>query len=498
MLKFSDFKPLRNMKDKAAIELYLDNPCQFIEEQFLCIDAMSGINNSLIKLFPYQKEIFENVLKRDSDGNYVYNTAYISMGKKNDKTGMATKIATYLFFTEKIDSEYVLIGNNKDQASAIAYRNFVKACTRNPRLRELVDITKTGIQRKNSFIKIFPLPHTDAANHGFSDLAFVGFDEGWGYKDSNIFLAFAKNPARKNFLTLHTTYAGPDSRVPLYKVYERGKEGTDPKMFFYCKEASFTSEEHWKEANPAPWVTMEYLKDEQLQYHDFEFNRIHLNMWNAGTDITKNRRFVTQQQVINITNPNLSPVELGNSDYRYVCGVDLGRVHDLTALAVVHKENNKVKLDRLDVWKGTKTNPVKISDVEARMKEVYHRYRCSFAIDPWQMASTIERFTKDYTFINITEVDFRSSYTEMTELLYRLINNCEIEIYPNAGVCYDSLGKQTNFQTELLDLHVKILSDGNIKFDHDSSCVNDRTTAVAMAVMKLFNSKILLPRCRVL
>ncbi|MFQ5834296.1 MAG: terminase large subunit domain-containing protein [bacterium] len=494
--KFSSFTPLRSLNDRDSLLLYKDNPCQFLEEQVVIgtnvilpenIDNYYKVGNRiLLKLEPFQKKFIDAIiLTRDKNGYRYYDEAVLAIGKKNGKSSLASYIATYLFFMDREEeSDYIFSSNSKDQADILAFGNFKRICYHSPNLKDKTDRFKSYVQRKNSEIKAYPVPYAEASNHGVMNLAFVSHDEAWGYADDSAYTALTRNFAKNEFLALTTSYAGYNKNSVYYQLYDRCKKANSAKTYFKSYECTIDDPQFWKDANPASWVTLEKLMHQKERLHDNQFKRMHLNMWASSDSSTKMQQFVTEEQVMAVTNPDLAPTEIGGDSDFYVCGVDLGLVHDNTAVAVMHTKGSKLILDRLDVFSGTKENPVDIVKLENYLKELRVRYGCVFVIDPWQMAQTLQKFVTLYGSDVVNEVSFRKVNAELTELLCRVIKTKEIEFYPRAGLHYDQKGNEFTLQQELADLYVK-WTNGTIRFDHEYNKKSDMAVAVAICVLKL-------------
>jgi hypothetical protein len=72
--------------------------------------------------------------------------------------------------------------------------------------------------------------------------------------------------------------------------------------------------------------------------------------------------------------------------------LDIGITNDRTAFAVCHRDNDSVVLDRLQVWSGTRRNPVDLSEVEAWVAEAVAEYNgAAVFADPFQAVHMIQR-----------------------------------------------------------------------------------------------------------
>jgi len=430
MINFSKLRPFRNLMDRDSIKLYRDNPCQFFEEQFVIPwDSINRIqntpaNSSPVKLFPFQKEILTEALSRNSKGDFIYDTAYISMAKKNSKSTLGTMIFLYKFFFGDPDPELVFVANSKDQASWIAYAAFKEACELNPQIARITTCSYKDTRIIGTYARAFAVPYTDAANHGTVRLAGVEFDESWSYSDFRVYAALKKNLARNDYMAVTTSYAGVNKKTALYALYLRGKKDKPPNMYYKCYEAESEKEEHWLQANPAPWNTLEALKNERYNnptLTENDFKRFHLNMWVDPSSTDKLQKFFTIDQIIAVTNQDLCEAEFGKSDYDYVCAVDIGLVRDNTAVAVLHREDKTIKLDVLAVWAGSTSNPPNLSEVEDYLKSLYLKFNCTFVFDRTQAGQMMQNLKRDYPSCSIFEVNFQSSNAQMAQLLYHIV-----------------------------------------------------------------------------
>lgn len=496
--KFSDFTPLRKLTDIDSLKLYKENPCQFLEEQVLIfpddilpenLHKYHRVDNKvLLNLEPFQREFINAVLAtKDSQGYRYYDEALLAIGKKNGKSSLASYIATYLFFMNKGKGDFIFSSNSKDQADILSFGNFKDIWRLSPNLKKEATVKESFVKRNDTDAEVIakPVPYADAANHGLMNLVFVSFDEPWGYKDDSVYTAFTRIPTKREFLGLSTSYAGFDKRSVYRQLYDRGKKGLSPTLYFKSYECEEDNPDCWKNANPASWVTMNYLRKQKSDLSDARFKQMHLNMWVGTDNSTRIQQFTTDEQIEALINPNLAPTERGNPLFQYVCGVDLGVLHDNTAIAVCHLEDGKVILDRLDVWQPTREKPVSIADIENYMKEMRARYNCKFVVDTSQMLGSIQKFKDLYGDDVVMAFDFRGKWSELTELMSRVIKSKELQIYPNAGFHYDERGNRNTFQTEVTALYVKWLPNGSIRLDHLSTRKSDMTTAIAMCIYEL-------------
>src|SRR5437867_192875 len=110
------------------------------------------------------------------------------------------------------------------------------------------------------------------------------------------------------------------------------------------------------------------VAEQRRRLPESSFARLFLNEWTSPED-----RLTTVDDLAACTVlDGPVPPEIGR---RYLIGLDVGVVHDRTAAAVCHVEQSpdpdlaasgdrrRVVLDRLQTWKGTRQNPVQLTEV---------------------------------------------------------------------------------------------------------------------------------------
>lgn len=225
-------------------------------------------------------------------------------------------------------------------------------------------------------------------------------------------------------------------------------------------------------------------------------------------DMSGQESFVTEDQVAAIT--TLPGPSMGRYAERgaVVTSVDLGLRKDCTAVASVQllpsekiadpKNPNKftrapqrVHLLALDVIVGNVDEPVQIDDAEKLAFLHRERYKAHPIIcDPWQAIAMVQRhpgICEEWKYTG-------GSVAQLTSILYRMIADGNLRIYPEAGRSLMSDGEDWDLQKELTHAVVKPMSYGD-RVDHRSGGFADRLMAVGMACHRLLGG--VLPRAPV-
>jgi hypothetical protein len=232
---------------------------------------------------------------------------------------------------------------------------------------------------------------------------------------------------------------------------------------------------------PVPWVDAERIEEQRRRLLDSSFRRLHLNEWTSAED-----RLATAEDLgacVTLDGPQAP--EPGR---RYVLGVDVGLKRDRTAIAVCHAEplsrreigvgdvriGVRVVLDRMQVWQGSRAEPVKLAEVEdwiASASALYNHAPARF--DPWQALGSIERLRARG--VRCDEFSFTAaSVGRLAAVLHLLIKNRSL-----------ALPDDRDLLDELAAVRLRETSPGVVRIDHDADGHDDRALAVALAAAAL-------------
>jgi phage terminase large subunit-like protein len=154
-----------------------------------------------------------------------------------------------------------------------------------------------------------------------------------------------------------------------------------------------------------------------------------------------------------------------------VAGLDLGHSRDRTAFAIVHRQDEEVRLDRMQVWTPTRGEPVDFGEVESFVRAAHERFRFRLRLDPWQGLDLAQRLRA--AGIHAEEFHFSpASKQRLASTLLHQINTGRLRLYDAPGL-----------REELLDLRVKQTTSGGWAFDHDARGHDDRAVALALALV---------------
>jgi phage terminase large subunit-like protein len=218
---------------------------------------------------------------------------------------------------------------------------------------------------------------------------------------------------------------------------------------------------------PVPWISEEHLEEQRRRLPESSFRRLHLNEWTEPED--RLTAVGDLDAAMSLDGP-IAPVR----GVRYTMGLDLGLVRDRTAVAVCHRDAESVICDRLQVWSGTRQNPVDLSEVESWVAEAVAEYNgARVHADPFQAALMIQRLRARQVRITPHQFTVRSN-AEIALTLHNLLREHHL-VLPD----------DPQLREELANVRLRETSPGVFRLDHDEGRHDDRAVALGIAAYHL-------------
>ena len=228
---------------------------------------------------------------------------------------------------------------------------------------------------------------------------------------------------------------------------------------------------------PVPWLAPARLEEQRQRLPESSYRRLFLNEWTASED-----RLATPADLAAcvVLDGPLEP-EPGRS---YLISLDLGLKNDRTVAIVAHSKDEKrvtdepqlplVIVDRLQVWQGTREQPVSLDNVEDWIAQASRSYsRASLVFDPWQAIGLAQRLQGRG--VRVIEYPFSSqSVSRLATNLLTLIRTHRLAL-PNDAELLD----------ELSNVRLRETAPGVLRIDHDPDKHDDRAIALALAAFEL-------------
>ncbi len=224
---------------------------------------------------------------------------------------------------------------------------------------------------------------------------------------------------------------------------------------------------------PLPWADPAFLADQRGLLSDSAFARLHLGRWSASED-----RLVSVDDL-------RRAVRLDGSQgyvpgWQYKLGLDVGITNDRCVVAVCHAEpddaagRQRVVLDHIRVWAGSRRNPVDLTEVEevvASLSAMYARPgNATVRADPFQAIGMAQRLRARG--VPVQEWSFTAQrYANMAQTLLVLLRD-ELLWLPDNELLLEELRTVRLKETG---------STGLLRVDHDPGRHDDQTVALSMA-----------------
>lgn len=283
------------------------------------------------------------------DGSRRFNTAYISMSRKQGKTTLMAGMAlAALVFDREPAAEVYSAATKRDQAR-ILFDEARRMVMASPALRKHLtpsrhDITAPALNGKLTYLS------SDGRTLDGTNPHTVIIDEYHAHPTDEVSNVLRSGmQARRNPMHLTITTAGLNKAVPCYALQATAKDilkgiKQDANYFVIIYELdegdSWTDSKTWVKANPSlgHTISVEALKKQYQQAlnmgssYETEFKTKHLNQWTTAA-----ATWIQDEQ----WTKGAGTVEMGG---RCFGGLDLASVSDLTALVLLFPVEDEVEV----------------------------------------------------------------------------------------------------------------------------------------------------------
>lgn len=232
---------------------------------------------------------------------------------------------------------------------------------------------------------------------------------------------------------------------------------------------------------PAPWLDPVRLEEQRRRLPESSYMRLFENQWTPSEDRLTNLDDL--RACITLDGP--LEAQLGK---KYLIGVDIGLKKDRTVAAVCHREEGvvngqrtrRITLDRMQVWQGTRAEPVKLDEVETWIAQASSGYnRARIIIDPWQAVGLAQRLKSRG--IRVEEFTFSSaSVGRLASSLHQALRNRQL-----------ALPHDEDLIDELSNVRLREMSPGVLRMDHIEGQHDDRAIALALCLQELLDHSVI-------
>jgi hypothetical protein len=235
---------------------------------------------------------------------------------------------------------------------------------------------------------------------------------------------------------------------------------------------------------PVPWLDRARLEEQRRRLPEAAYRRLFLNAWTAVDEALASPEDLRACVVLD---GPLAP----DARHRYVIGLDLGIKRDRTAAAVCHAEaipggdprrpevaGTRIVLDRLEVWQGSRYQPVELAEVEEFVAEAARAYHARVILDPWQAVGLAQRLRRRG--VRVVEFSFTpASAGRLASTLHVLLRSRAFALPPDEALL-----------DELANVRLRETAPGVIRLDHGHGQHDDRAVALALAAHHLLQGRV--------
>ena len=391
--------------------------------------------------------------------------AYIERPRGHSKTSdMAMQIA-WILLAAKSPLIGLAAAADRDQANFI-HDSLVRLAKANREILEPLQFIKHEVRNQYNGSRLEVISSDAKSSYGALP-DFVICDELSHWESPEMWYSLLSSAAKKPQCVLTILTNAGVGRGWQWEVREHAR--TDNSWYFSSLDGPH-----------APWITDDWLAEQQALLPEPVFERLWLNRWQHFDG-----NFVTLSEAEACRNSERSYQWEGQPGQYYSAAVDFAEKRDYTVGCVCHREGEKIIIDRMDVVKPAASSPTQISWVEDWIEDIAHRFHnVRFILDEYQLLSTIQQLEKRFV---IERFAFQAGQgnQRLAMQLRQSILQGHLEWYPGCG---DVPGlHRDDLETELASLILSQSSNGRFRIDHiqDSIHHDDRAFALGVACLAL-------------
>jgi hypothetical protein len=400
---------------------YLADPVRLIAEQLY----LEGDRPFGEVMEPWQQAFFEAVFAVRPTGVPLFRLLYDERRRGESKTEdcAAAGLADLLCGPDRHRS-YVVAGDQEQAGLVLDSVAGFKA--RSPVLAGL-EVQRNVVRNPATGSELRVLSSDAPTAYGvrprrvfFDELSLQPDERLW----TSMWSAIGKSPQSQ---MVAVSMAGWDFASLGWRVREQAAK--NPAYWFATREGS----------ELAPWLTAEDMAEQEATLHPADYARFWLCKW-----VEPKGSWITREMY--------EACEVGEEARAAPAGrraagfVDLGLVHDATAIAVCHRQREDagrdlVVLDTLRTLRGTRGSPVELEAVEDLVAQLTVRLGVTrWTFESWQAASSVQRLRKRLQGVTVEESHpTAESQSQLFANLYSLFSDRRLVLFPHEQLRREAL-----------------------------------------------------------
>ncbi len=393
---------------------------------------------------PFQREFFAAVFAVRPGGAPLHRLCYREDRRGESKT---TDLAAALLadlVTGPAGHRSFFFAADQDQAGLgqESVENFV---SRHVLLQEMLDVQRWTIKHKRTGSTLRIMSSDAPTSFGIRPHK-IGFDEFSLQEDERLWLpTWSAVGKRADAQMLITSMAGNNFASLAWRIREMAI--VNPAYWFSSRE----------DTEPAPWLSRDQMEEQRATLHPADYARFWECRW-----VEPKGSWITREMY--------DAAETGREAIAAVDGqrsvgfVDVGLVRDATAVAVCHREDDRVVADTLCTLQGTRDAPVELEVLEDLVLDLTSRFHVArWTFEAPQAVASVQRLQKR---LGSTAVTARYPTVEtqarLFGTLYQLFANHRLVLFPHEQLRKEAM----SLVTKTVGGRMKVVESSSIHQDH--------------------------------
>jgi hypothetical protein len=420
------------------LRTYQRDPVQLIREQ-LVLENGQPFGDVMAD---FQEAFFRAVFATHTDGRPVHRLVYSERRRGESKTEDMAAVGVADLLVSQPARSYAIAGDS-DQAELIldSVRGFQ---LRSPLLADL-KVEKAVVTNQVTGSKLMVMSSDSPTSYGvrprrvyFDELSLQSDERLW----TSLWSAIGKNPRSQ---MIAVSMAGFDFSSLAWRIRELA--ASSPAYYFHTREG----------ADLAPWLSKRDMEEQRATLHPVDFARLWDCRWTeaAGSWITREMydACVTGQQAHRAA---LGQVSVGF--------VDVGLIHDPTAICVAHRVDESMVVDGIWTLQGSRSAPVELEVLEDLAVDLTQRFNVrSWMFEAPQAVATSQRLQRRLPGVGVqVRYPTGASMAQLFGTLYQLFNERRLVLFPHDQLRREAL----NLVVRVTGGRMKVVESTSIHQDH--------------------------------
>jgi hypothetical protein len=421
------------------LDRYLSDPTALIADHFVL--ETGEVYGACIQ--DWQRSFFEAVFATRPDGMPLFRLLYDERRRGESKTeDLGAAAVADLLTGPPRHRSYAVAGDAEQAALILDSIQGFKA--RSPKLGGL-QVGRSLVLNPATDSQLIVMSSDDRTAFGVRPRK-VYFDELSLQVDDRLWVAFwsaiGKRPTAQ---MVAVSMAGYDFSSIGWQVREQAAKSE--RYYFHSREGS----------QLAPWLRAEDMAEQERTLHPADYSRFWLCKWTeaAGTWITR--------EMYDAAEVGAEP-RSGEQHFTYYGAVDVGLVHDATAIAVCHLDGDRVVLDHLATLQGSRSNPVELSVIEDVVLDLSQRFHISrWIFEAPQAVGSVQRLQQRLGAHRVvSRYPTAETQARLFGGLYQLFANRRLVVFPHEQLKREAL----NLVTRVVGGRMKVVDSSAVHQDH--------------------------------